>query len=74
MGLSASIPIARRLRIRFDPVYQRVGNGASSHAFEYQSTVNSPLGEVAFETSSTANRWQFPALVEAGLLWHLRLA
>ena len=71
MGLSASIPIAPRLRLRSDPVYQRVGISATSYAFEYQSTVNSPLGEVVAKTSSTANRWQFPALIEARLLRHL---
>ena len=72
MGLSTSIPIAPRLRLRFDPVYQRVGISAASYAFEYQSTVNSPLGEVVVKTSSTTNRWQFPALVEAELLRHFR--
>jgi len=68
MGLSASIPIAPRLRLRFDPVYQRVGIGAVSYGIEYRVTV----GEVVVKTSSTANRWQFPALVEAELLRHFR--
>jgi hypothetical protein len=72
IGLSASIPITLRLRLRFDPVYQRVGITATSYGFVYQSTVNSPLGEVLGRTSSTANRWQFPVLLEAGLLRHLR--
>jgi hypothetical protein len=72
MGLSASIQIARQLRLRFDPVYQRVGVSSTSYVFEYQSTVNSPLGEAVFETWRTANRWQLPAVVEAGLLRHLR--
>jgi len=72
MGISASIPIAPRLRLRFDPVYQRVGISAASYTFEYQSTVSSPLGEGVVETSSTANRWQFPTLVEAELLRHFR--
>jgi len=72
MGLSASIPIVPRLRLRFDPVYQRVGISATSYFDVYQSTVNSPLGEAVGKTSSTANRWQFPALVEAGLLRHFR--
>ena len=72
IGLSASTPIARRLRLRFDPVYQRVGISAASYIFEYQSTVNSQLGEVVGKISSTANRWQFPAIIEVGLLRHLR--
>ena len=72
MGLSASVPIAPRLRLRFDPVYQRVGISAASYAFEYQSGVNSPLGEAVSVTSSTADRWQFPVLVEAELLRHFR--
>jgi hypothetical protein len=72
MGLSASIPIARRLRLRFDPVYQRVGISASIYGFEYQYGVNSPLVEVVGKTSSTANRWQFSALVEAEAFRHFR--
>lgn len=72
IGLSASIPIAPRLRIRFDPVYQRVGISAASYIDVYQYGVNSPLGEAVGKTSSTANRWQFPALVEAEPLRHFR--
>ncbi len=72
LGLSASMPIARRLRLRFDPTYQRIGISASSYGFVYESTANSPLSEVVSKTSSTANRWQFPVLVEAPLLRHLR--
>jgi len=69
IGLSASIPIAGRLRLRFDPVYQRVGISAN-----FNPQLNSPPGEVVSKTSTTANRWQLPALVEAGLPRHLRLA
>ena len=72
MGFSALVPITRRLDLRFDPIYQRIGISAVSYGWVYQSTVNSPLGEVVGKTSSSANRWQIPALVEAGLLSHLR--
>jgi hypothetical protein len=67
IGLSASIPIAGRLRLRFDPVYQRVGISAN-----IIPQLNSPPREAVSKTSTTANRWQFPALVEAGLPRHLR--
>ncbi len=73
MGISASIPIARRLRLRFDPIYQRIGISNSSYTFDYQSAaVNSPIGEVVSKASITANRWQVTGLIEAGFLWHLR--
>ena len=73
MGLSASVSIAQRLRLRFDPAYQRLGLNASSYTLVYESTASSPLGEVVGKTSSTANRWQFTLLIEAGLLQHLQL-
>jgi hypothetical protein len=72
IGLSASVPIAPRLRLRFDPVYQRVGISATSYIDEYQSGPNSPLGEAVNKRSSTADRWQFPVLVEAELPRHFR--
>ena len=73
MGISASIPIARRLRLRFDPIYQRIGISNSSYTFDYQSAaVNSPIGEVVSKASITANRWQVTGLIEAGFLRHLR--
>jgi hypothetical protein len=72
LGLSASIPIAPRLRVRFDPVYQRVGISATYYYDENQYGANSPLGEAVGKMSSTANRWQFPALVEAEPLRHFR--
>ena len=71
LGISASIPIAQRLRLRFDPACQRIGLNASSYGF-YESTASTPLGELVSKTSSTANRWQFPLLIEAGLLRHLQ--
>ena len=73
IGISASIQIARRLRLRFDPIYQRIGVSNSSYVFEYQNaSVNSPVGERVTKSSVTANRWQFPAMVEASFLRHLR--
>ena len=73
MGISASIPIARLLRLRFDPIYQRIGISNSSYTFDYQSAaVNSPIGEVVSKASITANRWQVTGLIEAGFLRHLR--
>lgn len=73
MGISASIPIAWRLRLRFDPIYQRIGISNSSYTFDYQSAaVNSPIGEVVSKASITANRWQVTGLIEAGFLRHLR--
>jgi len=73
LGISASIPVAKRLRLRFDPGYQRIGLNASSYGFVYESTASSPLGEVVSKTSSTGNRWQFPVLIEARMLRHLRV-
>lgn len=74
MGISASIPIAWRLRLRFDPIYQRIGISNSSYTFDYQSAaVNSPIGEVVSKASITANRWQVTGLIEAGFLRHLRV-
>lgn len=61
----ASIPIAGRRRLRFDPVYQRVGISAN-----FSPPI--PPGEIVTKISTTANRWQFLALVEAGLSRHLR--
>lgn len=72
IGLSASVTIAPRLRLRFDPVYQRVGISATSYIEEFQSGANSQVGEAMDKRSSTANRWQFPALVEAALPRHFR--
>ena len=72
VGLSVSVRIAPRLRLRFDPEYQRIGLTANSYGLEYETTVNSPLGEVVRKTSATADRWQIPLLVEAGLFRHLR--
>lgn len=71
IGLSVSVPIAPRLRLRFDPTYQRIGLSDSGYEFLYETTANSPLFEEVGKTSATANRWQFPALVEARLLRHL---
>ena len=71
IGLSASVPIAPRLRVRFDPTYQRIGLTDSSYEFVNETTANSPFGEVVGKTSATANRWQFPVLIEARLLRHL---
>jgi|BarGraNGADG00212_1021973.scaffolds.fasta_scaffold54567_1 hypothetical protein len=71
IGLSVSVPIAPRLRVRFDPTYQRIGLSDSSYEFLNETTANSPVDEVVGKTSATANRWQFPALIEARLLRHL---
>jgi hypothetical protein len=71
VGLSVSVPIASRLRVRFDPTYQRIGLSDSSYEFLYETTANSPIFEEVGKTSVTANRWQFPALIEARLLRHL---
>jgi hypothetical protein len=67
IGLSASIPIAGRLRLRFDPAYQRIGISAN-----IIPPLSLPPGEEVTKISTTANRWQFPALVEADLFRHLR--
>lgn len=72
-GLSASIPLARRLSLHFEPAYQRIGITATTYAFEYQTTVDSPLGEVVGQISSTANRWLFPVILEARILPHLQV-
>jgi hypothetical protein len=48
----------------------RPGLSTSWDERQYHSTVN--IGEVVAKTSTTANRWQLPALVEAGLFRHFR--
>jgi len=72
IGLSASVPLTRRFRLRFDPTYQRIGVTGTSSTFAYLTTVNSPLIEIVSKTSTTANRWQLPLLFEAGVARHIR--
>lgn len=60
VGLSASVPLTRRFRLRFDPTYQRIGFTAS---FDFA---------IVSKNSTTANRWQIPALLEAGVTRHVR--
>jgi hypothetical protein len=73
IGLSVSVPITLRLRVRFDPTYQRIGLSQTSYEFVHESTANSPLDEWIGKASATANRWQFPVLIQARLRRHVNL-
>jgi hypothetical protein len=72
IGASVSVPIFRRMRLRLDPGYQRIGITETSVGQVLQGGVGSPMGEVAVKYGTTANRWLIPILVEAELSRHLR--
>jgi len=72
-GISASAGFAKRLRLRLDATYQRVGITDNSNQFVYQTTANSPLGITAGKVSTTGNRWRLPLLLQRDIARHVRV-
>jgi hypothetical protein len=73
IGASISFPMFGRLRLRFDPRYQRVGITETSTGRVLQGGVGSPSGELVSKTGTTANRWLMPLLLERDLSRYIRL-
>lgn len=73
VGVSISAAISTRLRVRFDPLYQRIGIDDSTYVGVYEKGVGSAFGIAAGRYSTKSNRWQVPALLEAQLSPRLRL-
>lgn len=73
IGVSISVPISRTMRVRLDPVYQRIGISDSRYAGVFEHGVGSPFGVLVFKNATRANRWRWPILLERQLSRHIRL-
>jgi len=74
LGASVSFPISRRIRLRFDPGYQRIGFTDTASSLVAQSGAGSPLGVFTVRYGTAANRWLLPVGVERDLSRHIRFA
>ncbi len=72
-GLSASGAFTKRLRLRLDATYQRVGITDNINQFVYQTTVTSPLGIITSKNSTAGNRWHPSVLLQWDIARHVRV-
>jgi hypothetical protein len=72
-GVTASLPVAPRFRIRLDATYQRIGIDDTAATLFHQTTVNSPLALAVGKEATVANRWRVPAHLQWQAQRHIRV-
>jgi hypothetical protein len=73
LGVTASLPLASRLRIRLDATWQRWGISDTASGLVYQTLPPGPSGLAIAKQATAANRWRLPALLQWEPRRHIRL-
>lgn len=73
IGISVSLPLVSRFRLRFDPKYQRVGITETASGEVFEGGVGSPVGIVVSRTATTGDRWLVPVFLEQEISRHMRV-
>jgi hypothetical protein len=73
LGVTASLPVASRLRIRVDATWQRWGISDTASGLVYQTLPPGPTGLAIAKQATAANRWRLPALLQWEPRRHIRL-
>ena len=73
LGVTASLPLASRLRIRLDATWQRWGISDTGSGLVYQTLPPGPSGLIIAKQATAANRWRLPALLQWEPRRHIRL-
>ena len=73
LGVTASLPLASRLRIRLDATWQRWGISDTASGLLYQTGPPGPVGLLINKQATVANRWRLPALLQWEPRRHIRL-
>jgi hypothetical protein len=73
LGVTASFPLALRVRIRVDATWQRWGISNTASDVVYQTAPPGPTVLVVAKQATAANRWRMPALLQWEPRRHIRL-
>lgn len=73
LGVTASFPLASRLRVHLDASWQRWGISDTASGLVYQTVPPGPAGLVIARQATAANRWRVPALLQWEPHRHVRL-
>jgi hypothetical protein len=73
LGVTASLPLAWRIRIRVDVTWQRWGISDTTSVLVYQTAPPGPAALVVARQATAGNRWRLPALLQWEPRRHIRL-